>query len=310
MRRVDALDSADGSTLSFIRSDKFARQWESSKACAAVVARGMDVPNHNPSIRALLVVRDADLALSTALELLEPEPPQPAIGVHPSAAVDPSAKIDPTAHVGAQCAVGANAVIGPHAQVMAGCVVGDGAIIGEGSKLFPRVCVLDACVIGRFVSLHSGVVIGADGFGYRPSPDGKGLQKIPQRGNVVIEDHVEIGANSCIDRARFGSTVIGAGTKIDNLVQIGHNCRVGRSCIICGCVGIAGSTVLGDGVQIGGHVGIGDNLSLGSGCKVAAKSGVICDIPPGQTWIGLPARPGRDHLRMLGAMRKLAGLAD
>lgn len=150
------------------------------------------------------------------------------------------------------------------------------------------------------------MVIGADGFGYRPAPDGRGLVKIPHLGNAVLDSHVEIGANTCIDRARFGSTRIGAGTKIDNLVQIGHNCRIGRSVVICGCTGIAGSVTIGDGVQIGGNCGIADNVTIGRGARIAAKTGVMHDVPEGITVAGLPAFPGRDYLRMIAALRKLA----
>ncbi len=173
------------------------------------------------------------------------------------------------------------------------------------STLHPHVSVLDRCIIGNDCVLHAGVAIGADGFGYRPSPDGRGLLKIPHIGNVVIGDHVEIGANSCVDRAKFGSTTVGNGTKIDNLVQIAHGCRVGRSCIICGQTGMAGSVIVGDGVIIGGGVGVADNVEIGSGARIAALSGVTGNVPAGQTWMGAPAAPAGEWRRTYAAMRRM-----
>jgi len=180
--------------------------------------------------------------------------------------------------------------------------------IGRNTTLHPNVTIYTHCRIGDDVILHANVVIGADGFGYRPDPSGRGLVKLPHRGIVEIHDRVEIGAGSCVDRARFGATVIGEGTKIDNLVQIGHNCRVGRSCVICGCTGIAGSVTIGDGVQIGGNCGLGDNLTIGNGVKIAGNAALMHDVPDGATYAGYPAMPARDYMRILGAMKKAAGL--
>jgi UDP-3-O-[3-hydroxymyristoyl] glucosamine N-acyltransferase len=154
------------------------------------------------------------------------------------------------------------------------------------------------------------VVIGADGFGYRPAPDGRGLAHIPHVGTVEIGDFVDVGANSCIDRAKFGATTIGSGTKIDNLVQIAHNCRIGRSCILCGQVGLAGSVVLGDGVVLGGAASVADHLTLGAGVRIAARSGVMNDIPAGETWVGLPAAPAGESMRNYAAFRRLGEMAQ
>lgn len=290
LTRLDTLEAADASALTFIRDAKNATRWASSRAGAALISRAatsdpaltLDVPG-----RTLLIVDDADRALITLLDSIAADHPRPSPGVHPTAVVDPSAHIAPTA------------VIGPH------CTIGAGASIGDQSHLHAGVVVYPRCTIGSHCTLHANVVIGADGFGYRPSPDGRSILKVPHVGIVEIHDHVEIGANTTIDRAKFGATIVGAGTKIDNLVQIGHNVRIGRSCIICGCAALAGSVVVNDGATIAGGVGIADNITIGAGAKVGARSGVMDDIPAGESWVGYPARPAKQTFRILAALNQL-----
>jgi UDP-3-O-[3-hydroxymyristoyl] glucosamine N-acyltransferase len=155
---------------------------------------------------------------------------------------------------------------------------------------------------------HQGVSIGADGFGYRPDPHGGGLLKVPHLGTVEVGDRVEIGANACVDRGKFGATVVGEGTKIDNLVQIAHNCRIGRSCIIAGLCGLSGSVTLEDGVVLGGNVGIADHVTIGAGARIGAKAGVMSDVPAGRSMLGCPADDLRAALRQMAAVRKLPDL--
>ncbi len=295
LTRLGVLSKADGSTLSFVRDAKHAPAWASSSAAAALVSRhayeasdGLE-PGDG---RALLVVDDADRALITLLEIVADadEDVKPAAGVHPDATVHDTAEIDPTASIGAKAVIGAFSVIG------AGCVIHPGVVIGH------------RCTLGEGVIVHPNAVIGADGFGYRPSADGTRPIKVPHIGRVEIGDGVEIGAGTCIDRGKFDATRVGAFTKIDNLVQVGHNCAIGRSCLICGCVGIGGSTTLGDGVTLGGGAGIGDNLTIGDGAKVAAYSAVMHDIEPGATVVGVPAIPHREFAKQVSALRKLPGL--
>lgn len=310
---IDALERATPGALTFIRNARYSRAWADSKASAALVTRDVplanleseldDGPFHGP--RALLIVSDADLAMVKALEFFAAKPAPPVPGVHPAAVVDPAAKVAATASIGPCCTVGAGAVIGEASRLVSHVFVGASTSIGARTTLCPGVSVMDRCVVGDDCLLHPGVVIGADGFGYRPSPDGRGLIKIPHIGNAVLGDHVEIGANSCVDRAKFGSTTVGSGTKIDNLVQIAHGCRVGRSCVICGHVGLAGSVIVGDGVMIGGKVGVADNVEIGAGAKIAAFAGVVGNVPAGASWMGAPAAAAGEWRRTYAALRRL-----
>lgn len=305
--RVDdlaPLDRATPNCLSFIRSAEFAAQWHTSRAGAALVTRGIDVPGHDPATRALIIVPDADMALVALLEALAPKP-RGGAGVHALAVVDPSATVHATASVGPGCVVGAGARLDAGAILIANVIVGENAAIGERSVLHPGVSVYANCVIGRNCTVHAGTVIGADGFGYRPDPAG-GLRKIPHIGNVVLKDDVEIGANTCIDRAKFGSTVIGRGTKVDNLVQIGHNCIIGEHVVICGQAALSGSVSVGDGAMLGGSVGISDNVNIGAGAKVYARSGVMHDVANGKAVMGYPAVDARQFFRAHTHIQRMA----
>ena len=306
IERLEPLDLAGAGGLSFIRSSRFAGAWARSGASAALVSRGVDVPEHDPSSRALLIVDDADLAMARVLELFAPAPQAREPGVHATATVAPTAALGEGVAIGPHCTVGPVAVLGDRVALGPGVVVAAGARIGEDTVLHAHSVVQERCVIGARCALHPGVVIGADGFGYRPAPDGRGIVKIPHIGIVVVGDDVEIGANSCVDRAKFGSTIVGDQTKIDNLVQIGHNCVIGRACLICGHVGLSGSVTIGDGVVVAGGVGVADNLSIGAGATIAARSGVICDVPAGETWGGIPAGNLRETAPNYAAFRSLA----
>lgn len=311
--RIETLELAQPGALTFIRSHKFAKMWPSSKAAAAVISRDIPlsalVPDFDPGApaypRPLLVVHDVDVALIQAAGPFTPSTRAAPLGVHPRAFVAPDAVIDPSASIGPGCTVLSGATIGPEAILVGNVFIGSGARIGRGCLIHPGAAVLDRCVLGDHCIIHANTSIGADGFGYRPSPDGRGLVKIPHIGNVVIGNHVEIGANSCVDRAKFGSTTIGDGTKIDNLVQIGHGSRIGRSCILCGQCGTAGSVILGDGVMVGGGVGIADSVEVGSGARIAAFSGVTSNVPPEGAVMGAPAGPAAEWRRTYAALRRM-----
>lgn len=303
---AESLESAGPGQIAFIRSAKFAKAWSASRASAVLVTRGIDLPPGGEPNRSVLIVADADLAMTRVLELLMPRRETITPGVHPSAVIASTATIDPSACVGPFVCVAPGASIGPRATIHAGVCIGEAASIGEATVLHANVVVLERCTIGDRCILHPGVVIGADGFGYRVDPARGALVKIPHIGNVEIGNDVEIGAGTCIDRGKFGATTIGHGTKIDNLVQIGHNCRVGRSVVICGCAALAGSVTIGDGVMIGGGSGVADNITINAGARIAAHSGVMSDVPPGETVTGAPAVPHREWARSTIAFRRLA----
>lgn len=307
IRSLETLELAGSEQLSFVRDAKFWARWSASKCGAALVSRRAAESAPAPGDRALIVVPDADTALIQILSALAPTP-RFAPGIHDSATVDPTATVSPGAHIGAGVIIGPQAFVAEGAAILAGVVLGASVTIGRHSVLHPNVVVQDRCVIGEHVTLHPGVVIGADGFGYYPDPRTGMPMKIPHIGNVVIEDHVEIGANSAIDRGKFGATRVGAGTKIDNLVQIGHNCTIGKCCIICGMSGLSGSVVLGNGVTLAGGVGIADNRTIGDGATIGGRSGVMDDVPPGETWLGSPARPAKETLRLFAMLDQLSKL--
>ena len=301
---LNTVERAGPAELTFGGNGKYARLLESSKALAAVVSESVEL-TPAASARAILRVKNADHAMITILERFAPREHLPPIGIDRSARIDATARIGEGARIGAFVTVERGAVIGPRAALFDGVRVYEGASVGEDSVLHANVVIRERCSVGKRVILASGVAIGTDGFGYRPSPDGRGIAKIPHIGWVEIEDDVEIGANSCVDRGKFGATRIGAGTKIDNLCQIGHNCDVGRCVVISGLTGIAGSTRVGDGCQIGGGTGISDHLVIGRGVRLAARSGVMSDIPDGETWGGAPAQDLRLALREMALVRKL-----
>jgi len=265
---------------------------------AVVVREGGEVEDL-PAIR----VPNPRLALALLIEALGPRRRHPA-GVHPMAVVAPGAELAEGVGIGPLAVVEEGARIGPGTVLYAHAYVGPNAVVGSECIVYPHAVVGERCVLGDRVILHSGVVLGADGFGFVQGPTGH--RKIPHVGIVVVEDDVEIGACTTIDRATLGETRIGAGTKIDNLVQIAHNVRIGRRCLIAAQTGIAGSAVVEDDVVIAGQVGVGDHVRIGRGAVVLALSGVTKDVPPGQVVSGFPARPHREALREAAMLRELA----
>jgi len=304
---VDSLDTVDRAgerSLTFVGNGRYARMLESSKALAAVVSDDI-VLGDAARNRAILRVRNADLAMIAILECFAEPEVLPPCGVDPTARIHPDATIGEGARIGPFVSVAAGATVGPRTTLFEGVRLYPGVRIGADCTLHANVVIRERCMVGNRVILASGVVIGSDGFGYRPSPDGRGIAKIPHIGHVVIEDDVEIGANSCVDRGKFGASRIGAGTKIDNLCQIGHNVEIGRCVVISGLTGVAGSSKIGDGCRIGGGTGIADHLTVGRGVSLAARSGVMSDVPDGVTWGGFPARDFKATLREMALIRKL-----
>ena len=290
VRGVAPLESAGPEEISFVTSPKYQRLAAASAAGALVV--GPEVPDLE---RTLLRVASPPAALITLLRLFHPNPPvEP--GVHHAAWVAPEARVHPTAAVGPGAVIEGDAVIGPRTFVGALTYVGRGAVLGADVMLYPRVVIRDGVRIGDRVIVHPGAVLGADGFGY--AFDGSAHQKIPQVGGLIIEDDVEIGANSAIDRATMGATIVRRGTKIDNLVQIGHNCDIGEHVILVGQVGVSGSCKIGNRAVLAGQVGVADHVSIGEGAILTAQTGVAGDVPAGEVWAGYPARPATQMRRI------------
>jgi UDP-3-O-[3-hydroxymyristoyl] glucosamine N-acyltransferase len=300
---VEVLDRAAAGHLTFIGDEAHARRWAHSGAPAGLVRRDLDL-SPGPG-RVLIAVDDVDLALAKVLEAFAPPPVRPAGGVDASARIDPTARLAGSARIGPLCVIGAHVQIGADAVLHGAVTVMDHSIIGTGCVLWPGTVVRERCGLGDRTIAHPNVTIGSDGFGYRPSPDGRGLVKIPQIGTVEVGCDVEIGAGTCIDRAKVGATTIGDGTKIDNLVQVGHNCRIGRRVVIAGLTGLAGSVDVGDGVQIGGACDLKDHITIGPGARIGGGAQVMNDVPPGETWAGSPAQEYHKAGREYAAIRQL-----
>lgn len=299
----EQLELATENQITFIGHKKYVKLWQASKACAAIVNAEIEVePGEN---KALIKVKNADIAMAELLEMFLPDTPVFDSPIHSTAVIHPTAKIGTDCRIGAGCYIGKDVTIGNNTVIYPNVTILDNTNIGVYTTIWSGTVIRERCVIGSYCILHSNVSIGADGFGFRPSPDGKGLIKIAHIGNVVIGNGVEIGANSCVDRGKFSSTIIGDGCKIDNLIQIGHNSKMGRSCIMAGASGLAGSVTLGDGVVIGGGACISDHVTLGNGVQVGGMSGVINNFPDGAKLMGYPAIDARDAMKQWVILRKL-----
>ncbi|MFI4862360.1 MAG: UDP-3-O-(3-hydroxymyristoyl)glucosamine N-acyltransferase, partial [Phycisphaerales bacterium JB063] len=293
--------------LAFIGAERYRATAPSSGAAAFLVPRGVAVAG---DARPRIEVDDVDLASIRVLTLFAPEPSRPQPGVHPAAWVHPSAELGAEVRVGALATIDARCRIGDGVTIHPGVHLYSDVTIGDGTEIHAGTVIRERCEIGRGVIMHPNVTIGADGFGFRPDTSGPvpRLVKIPQIGVVRIGNDVEIGAGTTIDRAKFDATILGDGCKIDNQVQIGHNVILGRMVVIAGCAGIGGSSTVGDGTMIGGLTCISDHVNIGSRCRVAGSSACINDIPDGETWGGLPAKPLKDTFKEEIALRKLPAL--
>ncbi len=297
------IDEADATQVTFIGSSKYLGKLTSSRAAAVFVPK--DTPaNSAPASTALLPVDDPEIAFISCLHRLYPRPRPPATRseqafVDSSAQVGSGTTIEPFVHIGAR------ARIGKGCHIAAGCHIGEDVVIGDNCVLHPNVVLYYETVLGDEVIIHAGTVIGADGFGYKLR-NGRHV-KFPQVGNVVIGSQVEIGANTCIDRAALGATRIGEGTKMDNQVHIAHNVQIGNHVLMCGQVGIGGSTIIGDYAVLASQCGVADHVQVGSQALVYAQAGVTKDVAPKDQMMGYPATNRREALHEMAALRKLAG---
>jgi UDP-3-O-[3-hydroxymyristoyl] glucosamine N-acyltransferase len=300
---IAPLDRAGAHDLSFLAGAKYAPAFEQS-AAGVVLTTPELVGSAGPCAARVIVAKPHDALLSLIPKFYRAPSREP--GVHDSAVVAPSATIGADARIEPYVVIGDGAVIGDRAWIGAHAVIGDGVQVGSDVRLMPHVTLYSGAVLGDRVTVHSGSRIGSDGFGY---VFGNGAHhKIPHVGRCLIGNDVEIGANAAIDRGSIDDTVIGAGTKIDNLVHIAHNVRIGRLCLVMAQVGFAGSSRIEDGVILAGQVGVSGHLTIGAQARLAAQAGVISDVPAGETWSGYPARPHREALRATAALFKLSGM--
>jgi UDP-3-O-[3-hydroxymyristoyl] glucosamine N-acyltransferase len=302
IERIRGIDDAGEGDLTFVANRKYKKKMETTQASAILVAPDTVCPGKN-----LLRVKDPYAALGKLLALFHPEEEE-AAGIHPGAFIEAGADVSPHAVVYAGVHICRGARVEAGAVLYPGVFIGRNAVVGEASLLYPRVTVYRRCLIGRRVILHAGVVVGSDGFGFaRP---GKENLKIPQVGYVQIDDEVEIGANTTIDRGALGRTWIQRGVKIDNLVQIAHNVVIGEFSVVVAQVGISGSTTLGKGVLVGGQAGLVGHIRIGDHVMIAAGSGVHKDIAPGQIVAGTPHKPHREWLKTEACISRLPALRE
>jgi UDP-3-O-[3-hydroxymyristoyl] glucosamine N-acyltransferase len=293
INRLSPISLSKEGDITFAADEEHLEKAMSSNAsCVLTNIEAKDYP------KTVLRVEDIKTAMVILYNVMEQLKPKPVGEIHPTASVAETCKIGSNVSIGANVVLGENTKVGDSTTIEANCVISRDTQIGEGVHLYPNVTLYNNTVINNKVTIHSGTTIGAEGFGYIPK-DGT-LYKVPQLGRVIIEDNVEIGANSCVDRGAFSDTVIGEGSKIDNLVQIAHNVKLGRNVIVAALSGIAGSATVGDGTMMGGNVGISDHAKVGKNVKLAAKAGAVGKVKDDEILLGYPARNPNDHKKLNG----------
>ena len=302
---VSSIDGGKAGSLAYLTNPKYEQYIYTTEASIVLVDNTFE-PKQEISTTLIKVANVGECVLSL-LEMYNASRPRKR-GVSKLASISEEATIGEECYVGDFTVVERGAKIGANCQIYPQCYIGDNVTIGEGTKIYAGVKIYEGCVIGRNCILHSGVVIGADGFGFAPREDGS-FAKIPQLGNVVIEDDVELGANTCIDRAKTDSTIIRRGVKLDNLIQIGHNVEVGNDTVMSAQVGIAGTSKVGSNCFVAGQVGVADHLTIGNRVQIGSKSGIDKSVPDGEIRFGYPALPGLQYHRSFAVFRQLPDLA-
>lgn len=303
---VSSIDGGKSGSLAYLTNPKYEQFVYTTQASIVLVDNSFEPKEEVKTT--LIKVENVGQCVLSLLEMYNATRPRKR-GVSKLASISEEATLGSDCYVGDFCVIERGAKIGDNVQLYPQCYVGDNVTIGEGTKIYPGVKIYEGCIIGKNCILHSGVVIGADGFGFAPREDGS-FAKIPQLGNVIIEDNVELGANTCIDRAKTDSTIIRNGVKLDNLIQIGHNVEVGANTVMSAQVGIAGTSKVGSNCFVAGQVGIADHVTVGNAVKIGSKSGIDKDIPDGEIRFGYPALPGIQYHRSFAVFRQLPDLSQ
>ncbi len=303
---VSSIDGGKAGSLAYLTNPKYEQFVYTTEASIVLVDSTFEPKEEVKTT--LIKVENVGQCVLNLLEMYNAARPRKQ-GISKLASISEKATIGENCYIGDFVVIEDGANIGDNVQLYAQCYVGDNVTIGEGTKFYPGVKIYEGCKIGKNCIFHAGVVIGADGFGFAPKEDGT-FAKIPQLGNVIIEDNVELGANTCVDRAKTDSTIIRAGVKLDNLIQIGHNVEVGSNTVMSAQVGIAGTTKVGSNCFIAGQVGIADHIVVGNNVKIGSKSGIDKNVPDGEIRFGFPALPGIQYHRSFAVFRQLPEMAQ
>ncbi len=302
---VSSIDGGKAGSLAYLTNPKYEQYVYTTEASIVLVDKTFE-----PSAEVkttLIKVENVGQCVLNLLEMYNATRPRKS-GISKLASIHEGAEVGENVYVGDFTVVESSAKLGNNVQVYPQCYIGDNVVIGEGTKLYPGVKIYEGCRIGKNCILHAGVVIGADGFGYAPKEDGT-FAKIPQLGNVIIEDNVELGANTCIDRAKTDSTIIRSGVKLDNLIQVGHNVEIGSNTVMSAQVGVAGTTKIGSNCFVGGQVGFADHITVGNNCKIGSKSGLDKNVPDNEIRFGYPSLPGVQYHRSFAVFKNLPDIA-
>ena len=302
---VSSIDGGKAGSLAYLTNPKYENYIYTTEASIVLVDSSFEPKE---AVKTTLIkVDNVGECVLNLLEMYNASRPRKR-GVSKMASISENATLGEECYVGDFTVIEAGAKIGNNVQIYPQCYIGDNVVIGEGTKIYPGVKIYEGCVIGKNCILHSGVVVGADGFGFAPKADGT-FAKIPQLGNVIIEDNVELGANTCVDRAKTDSTIIRSGVKLDNLIQVGHNVQIGSNTVMSAQVGIAGSTKIGENCFVGGQVGFADHITVGNNVKIGSQSGLDKGVPDGEIRFGSPALPGMQYHRSFAVFRNLPEMA-